>query len=72
MAHTSGSECASANFFAFCVRRSQRGDKTYKYVQNDNIVNPKKSMQCIIYKENAEILNVKLNIIPIILHKEKI
>ena len=29
-------------------------------------------MQYIIYKENAEILNMKLNIIPIILHKEKI
>ena len=29
-------------------------------------------MQYIIYKENAEILNIKLNIIPIILHKEKI
>ena len=29
-------------------------------------------MQYIIYKENAEILNTKLNIMPIILHKEKI
>ena len=29
-------------------------------------------MQCIIYKENTEILNMKLNIIQIILHKEKI
>ena len=28
-------------------------------------------MQYIIYKENAEILNMKLNIIPIIMNKEK-
>ena len=29
-------------------------------------------MQYIIYDEDTEILNMKLNIIPIILHKEKI